>query len=211
MSDMQVKHLSLAASEIKFGAEGSLQFSGYASTFGGVDSYGDTIAKGAYIKTLEDRDRPVAMRWNHYGPIIGKYTSMKEDDIGLFVEGELTKGHSEAENVAALLRHGAISGLSIGYIAKQSEQEGPIRKLTEIKLIEISVVEEPADLGAQITTLKSCEKLKDVESVLRLKHGISQRDATAIVAAVKRIEKHSECVSKNEDNLKQLLNFKLGN
>ena len=45
MSDMQVKHLSLVASEIKFGAEGSLKFSGYASVFGGVDSYGDTIVK----------------------------------------------------------------------------------------------------------------------------------------------------------------------
>lgn len=207
MSDMQVKHLSLAASEIKFGAEGSLQFSGYASTFGGVDSYGDTIAKGAYENTLSDRDRPVAMRWNHYGPIIGKYTSIKEDDNGLFVEGELTKGHSEAENVAALLRHGAISGLSIGYIPVKTEQEGVIRKLTEIKLIEISVVEEPADLGAQITTLKSCEKLKDVESVLRLKHGISQRDATAIVAAVKRIEKHGERVSQEQDKLNLLTNF----
>lgn len=207
---MQVKHLSLAASEIKFGAEGSLKFSGYASTFGGVDSYGDTIVKGAYENTLSDRDRPVAMRWNHYGPIIGKYTSIKEDDNGLFVEGELTKGHSEAENVAALLRHGAISGLSIGYIPVQTEQEGVIRKLTEIKLIEISVVEEPADLGAQITTLKSCEKLKDVESVLRLKHGISQRDATAIVAAVKRIEKHGERVSQDQDTLTLLSNFKIG-
>lgn len=199
---MEMKNLALAASEIKFGAEGSLKFEGYASVFDGVDSYGDTIVAGAYAKTLENRDRPVQLRWNHYGPVIGKYTEMYEDEKGLYVKGELTKGHAEAENVAALLRHGAISGLSIGYIVKDSEQDGIIRKLKEIDLLEISVVESPADNQAHISSIKSAESLKEIEAILRHK-GFSRNEATAIVAGIKKI--HGERDKKEDQQAADLI------
>jgi len=183
---METKQIGLKQTEIKMGAEGNLKFSGYASVFNGIDSYGDMILPGAYKETLIDRDRPVQLRWNHYGPVIGKFTDMYEDEMGLYVEGELTKGHSTAEDAAALLRHGAISGLSIGYSAKDSEEDGVIRKLKAIELYEISVVESPADNNAHISNIKSAVKLKDIEAVLRQK-GFSQKEATEIVAAVKKI------------------------
>ena len=202
---MEHKELALSKCEIKMGAEGALKFSGYASVFDGLDSYGDTIKAGAYKATLEDRNRPIQLRWNHYGPVIGKFTEIYEDEIGLHVEGELTKGHTAAEDTAALLRHGAISGLSIGYIVKDFEQNGVVRELKEIELIEISVVESPADNAAHITTIKSAAKLKDIEAVLRQK-GFSQTEATEIVATVKKI--HGERVSKKAE-LTALANFKL--
>lgn len=188
------------------GAEGSLQFSGYASMFDGLDSYGDTIKAGAYKNTLMDRDRPIQLRWNHYGPVIGKFTELYEDERGLYVSGELTKGHSVAEDTAALLRHGAISGMSIGYIVKDEEQQGVIRALKEIELIEISIVETPADNNAHITSLKSATKLKDVEQILRHK-GFSQKEATEIVAAVKKIHGEREEEKAKEENLLILKNF----
>ena len=202
---MEYKELSLDKCEIKMGAEGALKFSGYASVFDGLDSYGDTIKAGAYKNTLEGRDRPIQLRWNHYGPVIGKFTDLHEDDIGLHVEGELTKGHSTAEDTAALLRHGAISGLSIGYIVKDSAQNGVVRELKEIELMEISVVESPADNNAHISSIKSSSKLKDVESILRQK-GFSQKEATEIVASVKRIHGERESKQKIET---ALTNFKL--
>lgn len=183
---MEIKELALQQTQYKMGAEGNLKFEGYASVFGGLDSYGDTVVEGAYKNTLSNRSRPVQLRWNHYGPVIGKFTDMFEDENGLYVKGELTKGHSVAEDAAALLRHGAISGLSIGYVVKDSEQDGVVRKLKDIELHEISVVESPADNNAHISSIKSAEKLKDVESILRHK-GFSQKEATEIVAAVKKI------------------------
>ena len=205
---MEIKELGLQKAEIKMGAEGNLQFSGYASVFNGIDSYGDMIMPGAYEKTLQDRERAVQLRWNHYGPVIGKFTEMYEDEKGLFVQGELTKGHSVAEDAAALLRHGAISGLSIGYMATDTEQDGVIRKLKEIDLIEISVVEEPADNAARISSIKSAEKLKDVEQYLRFK-GLSQTEATATVAAVKRIHGEREGTKDTSDMLETLKSFQL--
>jgi HK97 family phage prohead protease len=203
---MEHKQLNLAQCEVKMGAEGSLKFSGYASVFDGLDSYGDTIQAGAYKSTLENRDRPVQLRWNHYGPVIGKFTEIYEDEKGLFVSGELTKGHSVAEDTAALLRHGAISGLSIGYIVKDSEQQGVVRLLKDIELFEISVVETPADNNAHITTVKSATTLKDVESILRQK-GFSQKEATEIVVAVKKIHGEREEEKAKENNLEILQNF----
>ena len=196
---MELKSLALNAAEIKMGAEGGLSFSGYASMFNGLDSYGDMIMPGAYKGTLEGRDRPIQLRWNHYGDVIGKFTEIYEDEKGLFVSGELTKGHSVAENVAALLRHGAISGLSIGYVAKDAEQDGVVRKLKEIELYEISIVESPADNNAHVSSVKSATKLSEVEKFLRAK-GLSQAEATATVAAVKQI--HGE---REEDESKAVI------
>jgi len=203
---MEYKELGLQAAQVKMGAEGNLKFSGYASVFNGLDSYGDTIEKGAYKNTLINRDRPVQLRWNHSGPVIGKFTEMYEDENGLFVEGELTKGHSVAEDTAALLRHQAISGLSIGYSVSDYEMDGVIRKLKDIKLYEISIVETPADNNAHITNLKSAEKLKDVEGFLRSK-GLSQAEATEIVATVKRIHGEREALKEKHDHVNTIKNF----
>mgnify|MGYP003648977580 CR=1 FL=1 len=196
---MEHKQLNLASCAVKMGAEGSLKFSGYASVFGGLDSYGDQIQSGAYKATLENRERPVQLRKDHYGPVIGKFTEIYEDEIGLFVSGELTKGHSAAEDTAASLRHGAISGLSIGYSVKDFEQRGVVRVLKDIELFEISIVESPADNAAHISSIKSASKLKDVELILRQK-GFSQKEATEIVATVKKIHGEREAVKEVEQS-----------
>lgn len=188
---MQYKHLSLNSVEVKFDPESGRKFSGYASVFGGVDSYGDTIEKGAYIKTLTNRTRPVQMRWNHFGPIIGKWTNIQEDEKGLYVEGELTPNHSVANDVAALMMHKAIDGLSIGYFATDYEQDGAVRRLKEIQLFEISVVEEPADINARVGNIKSAiheaTSLKELETLLRDAGGLSKADATALVSRIKSL------------------------
>jgi len=190
---MKRKNLALAATGLKMTGDGR-KFSGYASSFGGVDSYGDTILPGAYKATIGERSRPIAMRWNHHGPIIGKWTKMEEDETGLFVEGELTQGHSVAEDAYALLKHGAVTGLSIGYRAvKEIENDTGGYDLAEIDLIEISVVESPADLAAQVANVKSAIKeadsLKQIEALLRDAAGFSRADATTLVARIKSLSR----------------------
>ena len=198
----QFKHLNLAQCQVKFGAEGNLEFTGYASVFGGIDSYGDRIIKGAYAKTLTDRDRPIQLRWNHYGPVIGKFTEVREDDHGLFVTGELTKGHSTAEDAAAL---------SIGYMTLDEEMNGVVRELKEIELFEISVVESPADNAAHISGIKSVFEeglsLKEIELTMRRHIGLSQSVSTAIVSAVKSAVNQSDSES-DQDAIIKLLNSK---
>jgi HK97 family phage prohead protease len=195
---MKHKLINLTAGSVKMDGEG-YKFTGYASVFNGIDSYGDMIAPGAYRNTLAARERAVQMRWNHYGPVIGKWLSISEDDRGLKVEGELTPGHSVAEDAKALLNHGAVSGLSIGYRVLKQEQQSGYLLLKEIELIEISVVEEPADNAARISDIKAAiygaETYKEFESILREAGGFSGSDATALVAGIKSLS-HGERVAK---------------
>lgn len=155
---MEHKLLSLSDVDLKFAGDKGT-FSGYASVFNGVDSYGDTIVPGAYKKTLKNRQRPVMMRWQHYGPVIGKWTAMGEDEKGLWMEGELTPGHSLAADVYASMKHGAVNGLSIGFRPVQVRELGDGRReLKEIDLVEVSIVEEPADLSARVGNVKAASE-----------------------------------------------------
>lgn len=188
---MEKKLLSVEHLELKFAGE-DMVFSGYASVFNSTDSYGDTIDPKAYNKTLAERERPVRMRWNHYGPVIGKWTQMFADEKGLFVQGQLTPGHSTAVDVYASMKHGAVDGMSIGYIPMQEKSLPDGRRLLqEIKLIEVSVVEEPADLGARIGNIKSAietaSTIREVEAALRDSGGLSRADACALVARMKSL------------------------
>lgn len=190
---MERKLLTVDRAEFKFDGDAGT-FTGYASVFNGTDSYGDTIAPGAYSKTLANRDRPVQMRWNHYGPVVGKWLSMEEDDRGLLVRGSLTPGHSVASDVLASLRHGSVDGLSIGFYARDfNEDDEGRRVLKEIDLVEISIVEEPADNAARIDAVKSATKYSEIEKVLR-DAGFSGATATVLVSQVKSIVRsESEC------------------
>jgi len=185
-------------------------FGGYASVFGGVDSYGDTVVPGAYTATLQDRERPIQMRFNHDSGVIGKWTRMEEDDTGLYVEGELTPGHSKAMDVYASLKHSAISGLSIGYRAiKYSANQTGGLNLEEISLVEISVVESPADLAAQIGNIKSVlEEVKTLKEILKfycVMRGFSRADSTALVSRIKALSHGDRDSEKNASELLQYI------
>lgn len=202
---METKRLNLDSLELKFVGE-DMTFEGYASIFGGVDAYGDTIDPKAYDDTLIERERPIRMRWNHFGPVIGKWLSMFVDGKGLYVSGQLTPGHSTAIDVYASLKHGAIDGMSIGYIPRMVEEMGEGRRLLkQIDLVEISVVEEPADLGAKVESVKyqldACYSMKEVETFLREVGKFSKADSIALIGRIKRLalgEQDAEMKAKQE-------------
>ena len=183
--------------ELKFAQDtpdAPARFSGYAAKWDGVDAKGDTIKRGAFAATLKNRSRPVLMRWNHFGAVIGKWLTIEEDDYGLRVEGELTPNHRTAEDAAALLRHGAISGLSIGFYARKSQRNSDgTRTLLEVDLIEISVVEEPADMGAQVAEIKAAidavHSIKSSADALEflVLSGLSTADASAFLDRIRLV------------------------
>lgn len=206
---MEIKQLALSQTEIKFIGP-QMAFAGYASVFGGVDSYGDTIEKGAYTNTLKNRKRPIRLRWNHYGDVIGKWTDIRQDEKGLYVEGELTPGHSKAQDVFALLKHGAIDGLSIGYRVKAFTQlDDERRLLQDIELVEISVVEEPADLNATISDIKGAleqaNSLKEIEALLRDVGRFSRVDAKYLVSKINSLYQREAEAEKQKQEIANLL------
>ena len=173
-------------------SEDGYKFAGYASVFGGIDSYGDTIKQGAYEGSF-DADALPKMFFNHasYDVPIGKWTTVKEDDHGLYVEGELTKGIPQADAVAAALAHGTVDGLSVGFCADadglsyNEDTDGfVVGKVS--RLMEISVVTWPADNAARIAKAEDIETVKDLETALR-DAGLSRNEAKAFISASKAI------------------------
>lgn len=196
------RSLPLASTDLKFNADKG-SFKGYASVWDGVDSYLDTIVKGAYTETLAKNGLPKMFYQHGHDMPIGKYTDAGEDSKGFWVEGELTPGHSLATDVRAALKHGTLDGLSVGgYIARGDytimENGGRlIQKWTE--LAEVSPVVWPADKAARIDhasvksvdfemLLPECKSEKDIERLLR-DAGLGKWEAMALVSRAKTIFK----------------------
>lgn len=200
------KTLSLNDVDLKIDGD-SGKFAGYASVFGGVDSYGDTIVKGAFEHTLKTHGKP-KMFFNHdWSSLpIGKYTVAKEDDHGLYVEGEFTGGMQLSADVRAAMKHGTLDGLSIGGFVKkgdydETENGRVIRRWS--KLVEVSPVVFPADSAARIDAgsvkvaefidaIAEIETIRDFERLLRDAAGLSKGAAAALVARAKVVLSRGE-------------------
>jgi Escherichia/Staphylococcus phage prohead protease len=126
---------------------------GYASVFHTRDLNGDIVAPGAFKASLARRAAPVRMLYQHAADTpIGRWISFVEDRRGLFVRGEIILSSPKAREVHALLRGGALDGLSIGYQAAKA-RKGALgaRRITEADLWEVSIVTFPMASEARIT------------------------------------------------------------
>lgn len=175
--------------------DGSVTFEGYASVWGRVDSYGDTVIKGAFEGALKAR-RPMMLYGHNPGRVIGKFLSYSEDDKGLLVKGATTPGNSDAQDVAASLKFGAMTGLSIGgYTTDWETTKQGGRLIKAFDLYEISVVSMPAEQDARIDSasiksmLDACDSISDMEELLREAAGLSKSMATAFVARLRRLSR----------------------
>lgn len=135
-------------------------FSGYASIFNMVDSQKDMIRQGAFSKTLAESNGDIKLLWQHnFEEPIGVFTHLAENARGLYVEGTLLLDVQRAREAHALLKAGAIAGMSIGYVPVKHriDPETGVRILEEVALYEISLVTFPANSEARVTTVKADE------------------------------------------------------
>lgn len=170
------------ALEIK-GVSEDATFEGYGSVFGNVDSYNERVMRGAFKKSLAEhaqKGTKVLMLWQHSpDDPIGVWEELKEDDKGLFGRGRLILEVRKAQEVFALIKAGAITGLSIGYRVVNATQDGDVLNLNELDVREISPVSFPANDLARVTAkserlevfaarLRSGEKpqIKEFEEIL---------------------------------------------
>lgn len=211
-----VEHLGFTLAEIKADApDGEMTFSGYGAVFGNVDSGDDVILKGAFKETLAQAKKTgiwPAMLSQHgvYGSQmtpIGVWTEMKEDNIGLYVEGKFanTERGREIYELLKMKPRPAISGLSIGFRAKEwllrSAPDEPRRTLKAVDLHEVSLVTFPMNGKARIINVKSEFNPREIEDALR-EAGLSRADSVKAVAVFKnslRDEAETDTTPRDED------------
>ncbi len=135
-------------------------FAGYASMFDYVDNQMDVVIHGAFERTLVENKsgQEIKLLWQHdVREPIGYFTSIKEDNHGLYVEGYLQQEVQKGREAYALLKSGAVRGLSIGYKVKDYsvDHKSGIRIINDLDLYEISLVTFPANEMAKITQVKA--------------------------------------------------------
>ena len=120
---------------------------GYASLFGEVDQSRDMVMAGAFTQSLRLRGlRRIPMLFQHDpAEPVGIWLELREDFRGLFARGRLIPDVQRAKELLALLRAGAIDGLSIGYRTQKAriDPKSRVRKLHQVDLWEISIVTFP--------------------------------------------------------------------
>jgi HK97 family phage prohead protease len=170
-------------------------FAGYGSVFGVTDSYGDIVAPGAFAESLADhkaKNRMPAMLWQHRSAEpIGVYTEMREDSVGLHVEGKLALTTVRGAEAHELMKMGALTGLSIGYQTRTEsfDKVSGINTLQRVDLWEVSPVTFPANDSARISGVKGIEiieSFRDAEKYLR-DAGFGRTEARAFLARMKSL------------------------
>lgn len=161
--------------ELKLAGSAEGMVSGWASTFGGEpDAYGDIIEanafKGSIAQHKADGSAPL-MLWSHNpDEPVGRWIEFYEDERGLFMRGQLNLETSRGKDAHAHLKAGDLNGLSIGYrVPPGGAKAGPngTTILTNLELLEASVVAFPANRRARITGIKSFGSRAELEALLR--------------------------------------------
>lgn len=167
-------------------------FEGYGSVYGVVDSYQEVVAPGAFAESLAElnsKQRIVPVLWQHrQDQPLGVYTEITEDETGLFVKGKLLiDAVAQATEAHALMKAGAVSGLSIGYWVRESsfDEKTGVRTLMKLDLVEVSLVTFPANDDARVEAVKfklahgELPNLKEFEKLLR-EAGFSKTQAAVV-------------------------------
>jgi hypothetical protein len=176
--------------EIKLAADQTAgEIAGYGAIFDALDLQGDIIKPGAFTASLREHKAAntwPAMLWSHdQSKPIGTWLQMGEDGKGLLVAGRINLDVQAGREARALLKAGAIKGLSIGYRAdpKATRYDAKLgaRILGGVMLHEVSLVSIPANPAASVLQAKSIANPRDLEHLLR-EAGFSKSAAKALIA-----------------------------
>lgn len=148
---------------------------GLAWPFGTPDRVGDVIEKGAFAGAR----LPMPMLFGHDpNDPVGVWTGATEGSDGLRLKGNLLVDEvARAREVRALVRSGAVGGLSIGFVTRKAEpRKGGGRTIKALELVECSLVSIPMHPGARVTSAKSAAVALAIAGALhRAASAISKR------------------------------------
>jgi HK97 family phage prohead protease len=157
-------------------ADGS--FSGYASRFNVIDLGRDLVLPGAFAESIARRGaNGIKMLFQHDpAEPIGVWLEVREDAHGLYARGRILAEVERGREVLALMRAGAIDGLSIGFRAVEgrTDPKSGVRKLSRIDLWEISIVTFPMLPEARVAAVKNEVDLRIAAAIRRAAQAFTQ-------------------------------------
>lgn len=126
------------------------RIAGYASVFDVPDGGGDVVRKGAFARAA---GAPVPLLWQHDPKQpIGTVDHLTEDGRGLRVIASLADTRA-GRDAAELVKAKALTGLSFGYRVRRSAPAAGGRQLTDVDLLEVSLVTFPMQRFARVVAV----------------------------------------------------------
>ncbi len=159
---------------------------GYASTFKNVDLGGDTVEPGAFTEWLGElkaSGKRIKMTDTHV-EAIGDYDVAKEDEHGLYLEGEPLKGVRAAEETMIKAKAEVYDSMSIGYRIKKGGffyDDDNVRHLTRLEIPETAILAFPMNPQASIVSAKGLNDIRNFEKFLRDAAGLSIKEAKTLL------------------------------
>ncbi len=147
-----------AEGAVRPAGEPAVRFAGYAAVFDVPDRGRDVVRAGAF-STLA---LPLPLLWQHGADKpVGRVVDAREDARGLRVVAEFAAESAAAKEAAALVRAGALSGLSFGYRVKRARADRAkgVRELLSVELVEVSLVTFPMQPLARVLRVFSEERV----------------------------------------------------
>lgn len=147
----------LLVPEFKAAKDGLIE--GYGAIFGNVDQGQDVVQAGAFADSLKSGAK-VKMLWQHdpSNPI-GVWDEVRENDRGLWLKGRLLDAVEKGREALALVKAGAVDGLSIGYRTLEHREakidDRWVRVIEKAELWEVSLVTFPMNPEATIDAVKA--------------------------------------------------------
>lgn len=169
----------------------------YASTFDREpDSYGDVVAKGAFLDSIaewEASGKPIPLLFGHRTDDpemnIGAVTHAEEDEKGLRIEATFDPDSEKAQYCRKLVKEGRLFKLSFAYNVKDSaivelEDGTQVNELRKLDIFEVSLVPIPANQHAQVVEVKSDEPEVKAGRVISAKNEDKLTQAAALINEV---------------------------
>lgn len=201
---MLTKNTAAQAVNVKAGPEDGLEegeFIVYPSTFTKTpDSYGDVVAPGAFLKTIDTWKNSgntlpglFGHRMDDPDFYVAAATDMGEDDHGWWVKGEFDLESPKGKHVYRLVKGRRLNQLSFAYDVIDEagvELDGGIKanELREVKVYEFSFVPVGANQDTSVVAVKSIVEsvVEDIKAgrVLSSKNETELRDAHDAIGRV---------------------------
>lgn len=135
------------------------EFVGMASVADVEDLHGDIVEKGAFKRTIDQKNGIFPLLWQHWTSEPIGIVEAKEVEDGLEVKGKLSMGVQKAKEALELVKDKVVRGLSIGFESIKEDVIDGVTHIKEIRLWEVSLVTFPANPLAQVFGAKDYESM----------------------------------------------------
>ena len=155
---------SFETKAVKKGSK-SLKIAGYANTIT-KDRAGDVVTAEAWAKGVENyRRNPVLLYQHKHDAPIGRVDKITVDKKGIFVEAAVSEAAERNQGIQTLIKDGALKSFSVGFKVKDGKynREDDTMMITDVELMEISVVSVPCNQDSLFSIRKSFESDTDYE------------------------------------------------